>query len=212
MNYAAPKRAYRQSARAAAAEATGARILASFARHLRERWFDEIRLEEVAGDAGVTIQTVIRRFGGKEGLLDAVHRQLEGEIRNRREVAAGDAAGAVASLIEDYEKVGDLIMRTLAQEERYAAFKAITDLGRASHRAWIGTAFEPWLQDLAAADRRSAVDALVVAGDIYVWKLMRRDMKRSIAEYRTLLETLLASAIGRRREDIFETSARGDGE
>lgn len=212
MNTAAPKRIYRQSVRAAAAEATGERIVAAFANHLRESWFDEIRLEDVAREAGVTIQTIIRRFGSKEGLLDAVHRQLEGEIRNRREVEAGDAAGAVESLIEDYEEVGDLIIRTLAQEERYAAFKAITDIGRAMHREWIGTAFSPWLERMPHEDRRRATDALVVAGDIYVWKLMRRDMKRPIGEYRALLETLCAAAIGRRRDEIFKTPLRGDGE
>jgi AcrR family transcriptional regulator len=211
MNIAAAKRVYRQSARAAAAEATGERIVDAFARQLRERWFDEIRLEEVARDAGVAVQTVIRRFGGKEGLLDAVHQRLGGEIRQRREVAPGDADGAVASLIEDYEEVGDLIMRTLAQEERYAPLKAITDIGRAMHREWIGTAFAPWLDGMTMEQRRRATDALVVAGDIYVWKLLRRDMKRPLAEYQTLLETMCAAAIGRRREEIFKTPARGDG-
>lgn len=160
----------------------------------------------------MTIQTVIRRFGSKEGVLDAVHRQLEGEIRNRRQVEAGDATGAVASLIEDYEQVGDLIIRTLAQEERYAAFKAITDIGRLMHRRWIATAFEPWLAEMPPEDRRRATDALVVGGDIYVWKLLRRDMKRPIAEYRVLLESMLATAIARRRGEIFKTSDRGDGE
>lgn len=196
MNIEVPKRAYRQSARAAAAEATGERILDAFADHLRRQWFDEIRLEDVAQDAGVTIQTVIRRFGSKEGLLDAMHERLGGEIRQRREVAPGDIAGAIASIVEDYEKVGDLIMRTLAQEDRYAAVRAMTDVGRAMHREWIGKAFEPWLERLAPDDRRRASDALVVAGDIYVWKLIRRDMQRPVAEYRALVEKLCAAAIG----------------
>lgn len=210
MNMAAPKRVYRQSARAAAAEATANRILDAFAAQLRERWFDEIRLEEIAREAGVTVQTVIRRFGGKEGLLDAMHERLGAEIRQRREVAPGDAVGAVASIVEDYEEIGDLIMRTLAQEDRYPAVRAMTDIGRTQHREWIGRAFEPWLEPLAPEARRRAHDALVVAGDIYVWKLIRRDMKRPVAEYRALMEKMCAAALGVAAERLFPTAPSGD--
>ena len=203
MNIAVPRRIYRQSARALAAEATATRIMDAFAKQLRERWFDEIRLEDVARDAEVTVQTVIRRFGGKEGLLGAMHERLGAEIRQRREVASGDVDGAVASIVEDYEQVGDLIVRTLAQEDRYPAIRAMTDVGRAMHRAWISRAFEPWLAGRTAEARRKAADALVVAGDIYVWKLLRRDMKRPVAEYRALVETLCAAAVGVPREQMF---------
>ena len=61
------------------------------------------------------MQTVIRRFGSKEGLLDAMHERLGAEIRNRRSVEPGDLRGAVRSS-EDYEQIGELILRTLAQE------------------------------------------------------------------------------------------------
>lgn len=212
MNIAAPKRIYRQSARALAAEATADRILDAFAGQLRGRWFDEIRLEDVAREAGVAIQTVIRRFGSKEGLLDAMHERLGSEIRQRREVEAGDADGAVASMIEDYEKVGDLIMRTLAQEDRYPAVRAMTDIGRAMHRQWIAKAFEPWLDPIPSDARRRATDALVVAGDIYVWKLVRRDMGRPVAEYRALVRTMCAAAFGVPPEQMFKNSTSGDQE
>jgi AcrR family transcriptional regulator len=209
MNVAVPKRAYRQSARALAAEATGERILDAFGRQLRERWFDEIRLDDIAHEAGVTIQTVLRRFGSKEGLLDAMHERLGSEIRQRREVEPGDVTGAVASLIDDYEKVGDLVMRSLAQEDRYAAVRAMTDVGRAMHRAWIANAFEPRLERMTPDARRRATDALVVAGDIYVWKLLRRDMKRPVAEYRALVETMCAAAVGVPREQLFGKKRQG---
>ena len=39
-----------------------------------EQWYDEITLDRVADEAGVTVQTIVRRFGGKAGLLDkAIH-------------------------------------------------------------------------------------------------------------------------------------------
>lgn len=196
MNIVSPRRTYRQSARALAAEATAQRIIEAFDRQLRERWFDEIRLEDVAQGAGVTIQTVIRRFGGKEGLLDAMHDQLGTEIRQRREVEAGDATAAISAIVEDYEQIGDLIIRTLAQEDRYPAVRKMTDAGRDMHRQWIAGAFNPWLEALDEEARRRATDALVVAGDIYVWKLVRRDMGRPVVEYRGLVESLCAAALG----------------
>ncbi len=207
MNIEPPKRVYRQSARAAAAEATGERILDAFAERLRERWFDEIRLEDVARDAGVTVQTVIRRFGSKEGLLDAMHERLGAEIRNRRSVGPGDARGAVRSIVEDYERTGELILRTLAQEDRHPAIRAMTDIGRAMHREWMARAFGPWLEPMDPDDRRRATDALVIAGDLYVWKLVRRDMRRPIAEYQALVEKMCAAAVGAPQRNLFATSA-----
>lgn len=210
MNVTAARRVYRQSARAEASEATANRILDAFAADLRQRWFDEIRLDDVARAAGVTVQTVIRRFGGKEGLLDATHERLGVQIRQRREVAPGDAIGAVASTVEDYEEIGDLILRTLAQEDRYPAVRAMTDIGRAQHREWIGRAFEPWLEPMTPDARRRAHDALVVAADIYVWKLIRRDMGRPVGEYRALMEKMCVAAIDLPPEQLFATPTAGD--
>lgn len=204
MNMDSPKRVYRQSARAAAAEATGERILDAFVDHLNRRWFDEIRLEDVARDAGVTVQTVLRRFGSKEQLLDAMHRRMNSQIRRRREVAPGDIGGVISALVEDYEEVGDLVMRMLAQEQRYAALKEVTDEGRATHRQWMASAFEPWLDRLDKAARRRATDALVAAGDVYVWKLLRRDMGRPVTEYRALVERMCAAAIGVSQGEMFK--------
>jgi AcrR family transcriptional regulator len=209
MNVVSPKRAYRQSARATAAEATRERILDAFAVQLRERWFDEIRLEDVARDADVTVQTIIRRFGNKEGLIDATCRKMEIEVGGRREVASGDVAGAVAGLIEDYETVGDLVIRVLAQEDRYAPVRTMTDFGRASHRQWIAQAFAPWIERKTQSERRATIDALVVAADIYVWKLVRRDMGRPVSAYRAMLETLLAAAVDVPRTRLFNPSPSG---
>ena len=72
MNSDSETRTYRQTARAKAAEETGIRIVEAFMARMEDCWFEEIRLEDVASDAGVTVQTVIRRFGGKDGLLEAI--------------------------------------------------------------------------------------------------------------------------------------------
>ena len=196
MNIEAPeKRPYRQSARALAAEATAERILGSFTQRLRDQWYDEIRLEDVANDSAVTIQTVIRRFGGKDGLLKAAGEELGKEVTARRTLPAADPASAIRVLIEDYEQSGDLVIRALAQEDRHPALKRVTDIGRASHRAWIESVFAPWLEHKTAAARQRCTDALVVASDVYVWKLVRRDMRRPVAEYQSILTRMLAAAL-----------------
>lgn len=191
-----PRRAYNQGARARAAEQTAERILDAFARRIRDDWFEEITLEQIARDAEVTVPTVVRRFGGKDGLLDAVKQRVASEIHERRRIAPGDIAGALAVLVEDYEAAGDLVMRVLAQEERHAPFRAMTDAGRASHRAWIAAVFSPWLEPLPEEARRDRLDTLVVATDLYTWKLLRRDMGRSAAETRILMQSLAEGILG----------------
>lgn len=195
MNYESTRRTYRQTARAEAAEATAQRILAAFDAAVRERWFDEIRLEEVARAAGVSVQTVIRRFGGKEGLLDALAERVGHEVRGRRSVAPGDVEAAIATLSEDYDATGDMVMRMLAQEERHPAVRNVTDLGRAAHREWLADVFADALGPLSPAERARRLDALVVAADVYVWKLYRRDMRRSPADYRRAAERLVRAAL-----------------
>ena len=65
------KRPYRMRARAEAAAETGRRILEAVIELHRERFWDQVSLEDIAERAGVTVQTVIRRFGNKERLIDA---------------------------------------------------------------------------------------------------------------------------------------------
>src|SRR3954471_12624823 len=62
-------RPYAQTVRAQATEETARRILDAFIARLFTQWLDEITLDRVADDAGVTVQTIVRRFGGKAGLL-----------------------------------------------------------------------------------------------------------------------------------------------
>lgn len=189
-------RTYRQTARATATAETAERILDAFMARMECCWFDEIRLEDVASDAGVTVQTVIRRFGGKEGLLEAGQKVMEANIKSARTVPAGNVAKALDAIITEYESLGSLVMRLLGQEERYAPIKATTDVGRAHHREWVGSVFLPWLEPMPSEQRRRAHDALVIALDIYVWKLVRIDMRRSTVELRRTMLDLCAGVLG----------------
>lgn len=189
------KRPYRQTNRAAAAAATGARILDAFTALLWKSWFEEIRLEDVASGAEVTVQTVIRRFGSKEGLLEAVRERMHVDVTRDRGTPVGDAGRAIRVVVTEYERVGDLIMRMLSQEDRHAAIGAMTEVGRRHHRQWTGEVFAPWLMVMAPEVRQAAHDALVIALDIYVWKILRRDMGRSVEELEKMMARLCAAAL-----------------
>lgn len=165
---------------------------------MREQWFDEITLEAVAEQAGVTVRTIIRRFGGKEGLLEAFVDDFIPSIATDRSAAVGDIATAIDRLTGMYEVWGDSVIRNLAQEPRHPALKRLLDQGRQRHRAITEATYAPWLDRLAATDRTRLIDALVAATDVYTWKLTRRDMGRSMTEtsriMRTLVDGILAEA------------------
>jgi AcrR family transcriptional regulator len=188
-------RSYRQTARAEAAEETARRIVEAFVARLMTQWYDEITLDRIAADAGVTVQTVVRRFGGKDGLLaDAAH-ALGARIDATRGTEPGSADKVIAKLLEDYEQTGDAIVRLLALEARHPALQTILSFGRQSHRDWIGGLFARDLSTLDASARKRALDALVIVTDVYTWKLLRRDMGRSAAATQATLEQLMDGTI-----------------
>jgi AcrR family transcriptional regulator len=189
-------RAYRQSARADAAAETHRRIIAAFLQRALKQWYDEITLEEVARDANVTVQTVIRRFGGKEGLLVAAHEQLSEEVMPRRSAPPGNIKAGLKALVADYEEIGDIFIRLLAQEPRYPLLSKLLDRGRAEHRAWVAGLFSPWLASLSPARRERRLTALVAVCDIYTWKLLRRDLGHEPAEVVALMQDLATGLIG----------------
>jgi AcrR family transcriptional regulator len=184
-------RPYRQTARAEAAEETARRIVDAFGECVRDRWFNEVTLDEVAGRAGVTVRTVIRRFGGKPGLLAAFMEQVAPQVKAQRTAAPGDVDDAVDRILAVYEDLGDSVIRHLSQESLHPEIKPLLDMGRSEHRAITAETFATWLEPLSAEERRRTLDALVIAMDIYCWKLLRRDMNRSLAETRAVMLRLV---------------------
>ena len=55
--------------------------------------------------------------------------------------------------------------------------------------------FAPLLQHLRKPQRQRAVDALVIATDVYTWKLLRRDMQRSRAEAMVVMSGLVRAVL-----------------
>jgi AcrR family transcriptional regulator len=188
----ATTRPYYQTARAAATQDTQHRIVAVFRAALVTRWMDEIRLDDVASEAGTTRQTVIRLFGSKDGLLVAVANAMKDEIQLMRAVPPGaDPRAAAHALVRDYETSGDVIVRILAQEERHAALTTLLDIGRKWHRKWVEETFAPTLVLLPPKERARRVTQLVAVSDVYVWKLLRRDFRHSATDVQVLIAEML---------------------
>ena len=177
-------RSYTQKRRAKTTEATGERIADSFLNRLLKHWYDEITLKEVAADAGVTVQTLVRRFGGKGGLLKEAVAKLAGEINDQRVTSYEDPVVLVESLLDDYERTGDAVLRLLALEHRHEDLADLLDFGRSQHREWVVRTFPGPLD-------REALDILVVATDVYTWKLLRRDMRRGLDDYKLTVTGLI---------------------
>ena len=169
------RRPYRMKARAEATAATRDAILDAATQQFLGRWFDEVTLAGIAQQAGVSQQTVVNHFGSKEGLLEAAVARIEPERARRG--ADGDP---VERVVADYERGGDATIRMLALEERIPALAGFLATGRAGHRAWVQEAFADRLPG-DGPEREQAVALHVAATDIYVWKLLRRDMGMSRA-------------------------------
>jgi AcrR family transcriptional regulator len=189
------KRRYRMVARAEAAAATRQRLLEAAWRHFSDRPFDGVRLADVAADAGVSVQTLLAHFGSKEALFVAAWGwRVAPEGARRDSAPAGDVRTAVRVLYDSYDRDGDAVLRLLAQEERIPAVHEMADAGRRWHRGWVERTFEPFLSGSSGAARERRLVKLVVATDLLVWKLLRREMGlgRAAAE-RIVTEMVTAS-------------------
>jgi AcrR family transcriptional regulator len=161
------------TARADSAAATRARLIDSAAELLAANTFDAMTLETIAAGAATTPRTALRIFGSKEALfaaaLDKVGESGFGPVRS------GDVDATLDSLYDFYEMFGDMVIRWLADEPRVPALRDHLDEGRRNLRAWVGQSFAPTLDRLDGGERNQALDALIVALDVYTWKLTRRD-------------------------------------
>ncbi len=189
------------AARAAALEVTRERILNAACEAFLTSRYDDITLREVAAAADVALQTVVNHFGTKEALYGAAIERISDAIEARRyDVEPGDVEGAVAALIDDYDRTGDFTLRTLAEEGRLAVVGPGLARGRRGHQDWVEHVFPHALKGLRAAARQRRLAQLVAVTDVYTWKLLRRDKglssDQTVLAVRELVEALHTSPRG----------------
>ena len=170
-------RPYSMTTRARAVEETRTRIIDACVALHGERPVTEIALDDIAERAEVSVQTLLRHFGSRAGLVDASFDRAQQAVTEERRTPVGDVAAAVHTIVDHYERRGDQALLMLAQEGHQELMARITDHGKAMHRAWVEEVFAPQLARVDHAEELT--DLLVVATDVYTWKLLRRDRRLS---------------------------------
>jgi AcrR family transcriptional regulator len=189
-------RAYDMSNRAAQAEATRVRIRQVAVALYREHALDGFTLEEVAARAEVTVQTVLRAFKSKDQLIMTALRVLAEETQPIKiPRTPGDVVEAVTIFFDLYEEVGDFVMQQLGDEPRLPAIKSDMEAGRQGHAKWVEEAFAPQLARTTGKAHAQLFNALIVATDVYVWKLLRRDQKLDRADAEAVMGQLINGVV-----------------
>lgn len=183
-------RRYQMTARAASAQDTADRLIDAMLARFRTTSYPALRLDDVARDAGVTVQTAIRRYGTKDQLLAATaQREVQRIAAAREQPAFADPATAVAALCEYYERDGDLIARFEADAVLVPALADLARQGRAVHVRWIEEVFATRLGD----DRELRLAQLIAILDVRTWQVLRRERALGPHDTRRALEALVAS-------------------
>jgi AcrR family transcriptional regulator len=192
------KRRYDMTARAAGAQATREHIRAGAMELYLQRPIEEFTLDAVAARAGTTVQTVLRAFGSKDELILSALMVMAAGGKFLESTPLGDVKAVVSAFFDLYEAIGDLVMRRLDEERRRPALKLSLDQGRDNHREGVRTIFAPQLQRLHGAARAQLLTMLVVHTDVYVWKLLRRDMALSRPAAEAIVRKMIFGIIKRK--------------
>jgi AcrR family transcriptional regulator len=196
------KRRYMMRARADATTETRRRILRAVFDLAMEKVSFEIVLDDVASRAGVSVQTILRHFGSREGLFDSAESFAIEQVEEERAAPAGDVDTALRTVFDHYERRGDVVLRFLGQEHWDDRARRVNDRGRQEHRRWVEAVFAPQLAGLSAGEAEALTDVLVVATDVYTWKLLRRDRALSREQAESRVRLMIDALLTRRKEQI----------
>jgi len=188
------RRPYVMKARAEAAAATRERILTAARDLLVTHSFNEMTIEAIAARAETTVRTVLRIFASKEELFAEALHSL-GEL-GHAPIIPGDIAAMVSGTYDFYEKVGDTVIRWIADEPRLPAMQEHLNIGRRHLRTWVAEAFASELKRRAPESRKQLHDALIVAFDVYTWKLLRRDFGLSRKAAQAVVQSIIQALTG----------------
>lgn len=188
-------RTYTQGARAESVADTRERITRAAADLFIDSWYEDVTLSSIARAAGVSHQTVLNHFASKEGVALAAAALVGAETETRRDKAApGDVEGALHVLVSEYERFGDSNARWAFFSERLDSLAAVLDEARAGHRRWLTRTFASSLP-ADSVTRRRLLNALHAATDVYVWRLLRRDLGLSRAEVERAMAALVRGVL-----------------
>ena len=193
-----PKRkSYEQSERAILTDQTRRNIVESTVTLIRSsRRVSDVTLQKIAEGADVALRTVLRHFGSREGVFEAAFQQIQVAIsQNRVETPPSDLQSAMSSLFLSYEKDGDLMIKALEEEHDIPLLHELLEEGRRHHRRWLERHIGPLLPNLSPSKREAKFRELYAASDIYLWKLLRKDLNASRKDAQQTMQNLVHSVV-----------------
>jgi AcrR family transcriptional regulator len=159
----------------------------------------ELTLDKVSQRSGITVRTILRKFGSREGLFIAcLENDIDRFTRKRQQVTPGDLPGILDALLDEYEHMGHALIRTLTVEYEFPETQALLTKARMFHREWCARVFEPILPELTSDHYETVLTAFIASTEFYLWKLLRKDLGKSREQCRRIflfsLEGLVANA------------------
>jgi AcrR family transcriptional regulator len=189
-------RRYRMQARAAAVEGATERILDAAEELFWDNPARPVTLAELASHADVSVNSIIRRFGGQAGVYEAAaERSVERVSSQRNEADPSDLADVTRALVEHYEQFGDRALALIAAEQASPKVKEMADIGRRYHADWCERMFGHALAKRRGIDRRRLLAQLIAVCDVYTWLLLRRQRGLSRRETERALTEMLEALI-----------------
>lgn len=204
MNTPEKKRSYHMMERAEKVARNDRKIMEAMADLWLAMPLSELTLDKVAQKSGVTVRTILRKFGSKEALLKAcIENERDRFTHKRTQVSPGDLPGILDALLEEYERMGDALIRTLTVEYEFPSTYELLENARAFHREWCAMAFEPFLPSEASKTYETILSAFISATEFYLWKLLRRDLGKSLKECRQIFLFTLESLANKSENQLI---------
>ncbi|ORW83952.1 hypothetical protein AWC26_00595 [Mycobacterium shimoidei] len=178
--------------RAIAAAQTADNILGATKDLVAEKPFREITLADIAARSGVTVQTILRRFGDKDSVFAAAVTRFTAEVHEQRGHAVpNNVADIVANLVQHYEDWGRLMLHLLSEQHTAPAVADTIAAAKRYHRDWCQAMFPDALDGLKEPNRSRRLAELVAICDLRTWELLRIDFGLSRAETAAALREML---------------------
>ncbi|GAB4343573.1 MAG: hypothetical protein Kow0037_31780 [Calditrichia bacterium] len=183
-------RKYNRENRLKQAEQTRQNIILAAEKLLGTKPLADVSMQAIAEEAKTTVQTFIRHFGSREGCLNAVVEKVLFRVEQERAVPpSGSVEDCAEVLLSHYEKENRLVLNLLAQEHNGSRFIGeALQIGREFHRKWLKECFRGRYPE---GIDEEILDELVLATDIYAWKLLRLDMDRSRRQTKQVMISLI---------------------
>ena len=190
------KNKYDNSKRQVDAENTKIEIIKAFGNLWSSYSIKDIKLEMVAKEARVTTKTILRKFKSKDGLINESLSYMAAKIESERTLTNGkDIDDILKALLSNYEKMGEAAVRTINLESELEIARLIGAKGRELHRDWCIRMFAPYLPNEQSDDYEIQLTSFIAATEIYLWKLMRKDLKLSKEQTFSIFKNLVEGLI-----------------